>query len=262
MRISKTLKEVLLAVSACAALFVAPPVALSQTLPSITTNNSPPTVNLTGQTSVTLSDQATLSGFPNPTGTMQFTLTGPGATAVFTVPVNGNAIYGPVNFVLPQNGPVAGTYSWVATFSGVSSTNPETTMVSAANPSLTTTTSTVGSSLTDSALLQGGYFPTGNIVFALVLPDLTTVTIGTDPVNGNGTYTAPGVFTPVVPGTYTWNVMYVPLGDMNNNGVSAMAEPVTVGSSVPEPGTWALMLLGFAGLGFFAHRRRRQSKLA
>ena len=148
------------------------------------------------------------------------------------------------------------------TFGTLTSTNPETTVVSAANPSLTTTTSTVGSSLTDSALLQGGYFPTGNIVFALRLPDLSTVTIGTDPVNGNGTYNAPGVFTPVVPGTYTWNVMYVPISDTNNMQVSAMAESVTVGSSVPEPSTWAMMLLGFAGLGFAFKQSRRKVAMA
>ena len=35
-----------------------------------------------------------------------------------------------------------------------------------------------------------------------------------------------------------------------------------VQSGVPEPSTWALMLLGFAGLGFLAHRRRRETKLA
>jgi hypothetical protein len=33
-------------------------------------------------------------------------------------------------------------------------------------------------------------------------------------------------------------------------------------AAVPEPSTWAMMLLGFAGLGFLAHRRRRQTKLA
>jgi hypothetical protein len=262
MRISKTLKEVFLAGSACVALFAAAPVAWSQVPPSLTTMNSPTSVSLTGQTTVTLSDQATLSGFPNPTGQMQFNLAGPGASAAFTVSVNGNGTYGPVNFVLPQNGPVAGTYSWVATFSGVSSSNPETTVVTAAIPSLTTTASTGGPVLTDSASLQGGYFPTGQIVFLLVLPDLTTVFIGADAVSGNGTYFAPGVFTPVVPGTYTWNVMYVPISDTNNMQVSAMAESVTVGSSVPEPSTWAMMLLGFAGLGFAFKQSRRKVAMA
>ncbi|HSU81218.1 MAG TPA: PEPxxWA-CTERM sorting domain-containing protein [Thermoanaerobaculia bacterium] len=32
---------------------------------------------------------------------------------------------------------------------------------------------------------------------------------------------------------------------------------VTVGSSAPEPGTWALMLTGFAGLGAALRRRPR-----
>jgi hypothetical protein len=125
---------------------------------------------------------------------MQFNLTGPGGLGeVETVPVNGNGTYStPIGFTLPMSGPVVGTYSWVVTFGTLTSTNPETTVVSAAIPSLTTTALTVGSVLTDSALLQGGYFPTGNIVFLLVLLDLTTVNIGTDAVNGNGTYNAPG----------------------------------------------------------------------
>jgi hypothetical protein len=33
-------------------------------------------------------------------------------------------------------------------------------------------------------------------------------------------------------------------------------------TGVPEPSTWAMMLLGFAGLGFLAHRRGRETKLA
>jgi hypothetical protein len=32
----------------------------------------------------------------------------------------------------------------------------------------------------------------------------------------------------------------------------------TVESAVPEPSTWAMMLLGFAGVGFMAYRRRNQ----
>lgn len=32
----------------------------------------------------------------------------------------------------------------------------------------------------------------------------------------------------------------------------------TVAGSVPEPATWAMMILGFAGVGFLAYRRRNQ----
>jgi hypothetical protein len=45
--------------------------------------------------------------------------------------------------------------------------------------------------------------------------------------------------------------------DNNDNTIGFLAT-----SAVPEPSTWAMMLIGFAGLGFLAHRRRRETKLA
>jgi hypothetical protein len=36
---------------------------------------------------------------------------------------------------------------------------------------------------------------------------------------------------------------------------------LTVTAAVPEPGTWAMMILGFAGIGFMAYRRRGQPSL-
>jgi hypothetical protein len=41
------------------------------------------------------------------------------------------------------------------------------------------------------------------------------------------------------------------------NAVAAPLGPVLHG--VPEPSTWAMMILGFAGVGFMAYRRRNQS---
>ena len=35
---------------------------------------------------------------------------------------------------------------------------------------------------------------------------------------------------------------------------------VTVAESVPEPATWAMMILGFAGVGFMAYRRSRKDQ--
>jgi hypothetical protein len=32
------------------------------------------------------------------------------------------------------------------------------------------------------------------------------------------------------------------------------------GTVVPEPSTWAMMLLGFAGLGFLGYRQTRKAK--
>jgi hypothetical protein len=35
-----------------------------------------------------------------------------------------------------------------------------------------------------------------------------------------------------------------------------------VGGAVPEPSTWAMLLLGFAGLGYAGYRRVRQAAVA
>jgi hypothetical protein len=45
---------------------------------------------------------------------------------------------------------------------------------------------------------------------------------------------------------------------MNANGATIGTE----GTMVPEPSTWAMMLAGFAGLGFLGYRKVRQGKLA
>jgi hypothetical protein len=49
-------------------------------------------------------------------------------------------------------------------------------------------------------------------------------------------------------------------GSAPNNGIVEIgaAEPVT---GVPEPSTWAMMLLGFVGLGFLAYRRKSKPAL-
>jgi hypothetical protein len=43
----------------------------------------------------------------------------------------------------------------------------------------------------------------------------------------------------------------------------ALGQPITgtltIAAAVPEPSTWVMMILGFLGLGFMAHRRRNQT---
>jgi PEP-CTERM motif len=41
-------------------------------------------------------------------------------------------------------------------------------------------------------------------------------------------------------------------------GVIDAGSLTSIGSAVPEPSTWAMMLIGFAGLGFVARRRQRR----
>jgi hypothetical protein len=45
------------------------------------------------------------------------------------------------------------------------------------------------------------------------------------------------------------------LGDFSGSGTFNI-------SAVPEPSTWAMMILGFAGIGFLAHRRAQKARLA
>jgi hypothetical protein len=47
------------------------------------------------------------------------------------------------------------------------------------------------------------------------------------------------------------------------DGSAALGGPTTVDftAAVPEPTTWAMMILGFAGVGFMAYRRRNENAL-
>lgn len=61
---------------------------------------------------------------------------------------------------------------------------------------------------------------------------------------------------PGYPGTFggsrseIWNTY----GIVSDAGILQLAAPV---SAVPEPSTWAMMLIGFAGIGFLAYRRQK-----
>ena len=119
-----------------------------------------------------ISDTATLAGGVNPTGTITFTLFGPNnatctGVAIFTstVPVSaGNGNYTSGSFT-----PVAaGTYRWVAAYSGDASNTAVTSACNAANESVVVSPATptivthasatvaVGGTISDTATLSGG----------------------------------------------------------------------------------------------------------
>jgi hypothetical protein len=38
-----------------------------------------------------------------------------------------------------------------------------------------------------------------------------------------------------------------------------LTDGLSISSAVPEPSTWAMLILGFAGIGFMAYRRRKDN---
>ncbi len=245
-------------------------VTVSAAHPTLTTIPNPTTVTLGATAPPILTDAATLSGGFFPYGTMAFTLFYSGSPTPVdteTVTVNGNGTYTtPTGFALPSTGAVTGTYQWVASFDDLFFNNSPVTdgddpnervVVSAANPTISTTpdptTVPLGATpvtLKDTAVLAGGFHPTGTITFTLhqggTLVDTEMVA-----VTGNGTYTTPTGFTLPTTGTETgtfqWDAMYS--GDTNNNTVSdnnATNEQVTVSvasptiSTAPNPTTVTL----------------------
>ena len=197
--------------------------------------------NPTGSITLTISDTATLSGAYNPTGSITFTLTLDGnsvAGSTQTDQVSGNGPYS-ASYALPTTGTVAGTYLCHAVYTSGDGNNltasdngaNETTVVSPAQPTLTTqasgdvalgtiaspATATLGTTaptITDTIVMSGAYFPTGNVDVTLKLGSTTVKTDSFAAANATVTesYTLPTTGT--VTGTYTWSVSYV--GDGNN----------------------------------------------
>ena len=223
---------------------------------------SSPTITSNATSSATvgssISDSATLasSSAPNvqPTGTITFNLYGAGNTTC-----GGGPIYSSTKAV-SSNGPITsdgftpsagGTYRWVAAYSGDTNNSPVTGHCGDAGETSTITTSasafstsasdtTIGGMITDSATINGGKNPTGNVSFAVYSPNdancagaplsSTSVT-----VNGNGTYTSPG-YTPTAAGTYRWVARYS--GDAANasegDSCGAAGESSVVAKATPS----------------------------
>ncbi len=235
----------------------------NDTAEQVTVNPASPTLMTTpsstfvtlGSTAPTLTDSAVLSGGYNETGTITFTLYYNGGTTPVdseTVTVNGNGTYTtPTGYTLPTTGTVAGSYQWDASYGGDGNNNSasdnndpaEQVTVSPASPTLVTTPSstivTLGSTaptLTDSAVLSGGYNETGTITFTLYYNGGSTpVDTETVTVNGNGIYTTPTGYTlpttGTVTGSYRWDASYG--GDGNNNSASDNNDPGRTGDGEP-----------------------------
>ena len=55
--------------------------------------------------------------------------------------------------------------------------------------------------------------------------------------------------------------LFDPVTGNATSSIQASLTNVTISSSVPEPSTWAMMILGFCGLGFMAYRSKNSTPL-
>jgi len=65
-------------------------------------------------------------------------------------------------------------------------------------------------------------------------------------------------FDPNIANTYTFDLALFSGEIQNADTQIANVDIVVNVAAVPEPSTWAMMILGFAGVGFMAYRRRNQ----
>src|SRR5207249_3349432 len=191
----------------------------------------------------TISDQATLAGGVGPTGTITFTVFGPNDATCSGTPTSGGSATVSGNGTYPSSAvPVtqAGTYRWIASYSGDANNNGfttlcndagETSTLTKAAPALTTTASgsvAAGGQVSDVAHLTLGTNPTGTISFTLYSDAGCTISgsvfTSSATVNGNGDYSS-GNFTATQAGPHHWRASYS--GHPNNNpaGPTACADP-------------------------------------
>jgi hypothetical protein len=103
--------------------------------------------------------------------------------------------------------------------------------------------------------------PAGDITLNLTQATLNLL----GPFNLNGIIVSDLKFSEVGPGSYDVNTgkWYNPENGTSHLFITAdFTGPAASPGAVPEPSTWAMMMLGFAGVGFMAYRRKPATRLA
>jgi hypothetical protein len=199
-------------------------------------------------------DTATLAGGNAPTGTLVFSLYGPGDTSCGSPLFTSSAVVaGDGSYTSdPFTTAIEGTYRWQAAYSGdgnnaaviTSCADPDETVQANRFPTSVGTTATQANPTRDTASLfpgtEGAFQvpPTGTITFSLYGPNDATCTgpavTSVTPVNGSGDYLSDPT-TVTASGTYRWVAAYS--GDAANapsaSGCNDDGESVTV--TLPTP---------------------------
>lgn len=163
--------------------------------------------------------------------------------------------------VLPFTGSVTGLSSLI----GADATCAPLSFRTAINPSSTVGTSSLGSFTfgTSTCISPGGAISRGTFIIDFGADAFNgTFDGGSTPTSTSGISDTAWLFT-VLGGTGRWEGAS---GTFNGTGVAdARTRPTHVSidfvgniSAVPEPSSWALMILGFGGIGLVVRRRRRR----
>jgi hypothetical protein len=205
-----------------------------------------------------ITDTALVGAGASPTGTIIFTIYGPTDTKCANTPVYTSP---PVKLAVPTVSPAytptaPGTYQMIAAYSGDANNSAvtgtcggigESVVVTQATPTLKTAAGavTAAGTISDQAVLTGGFQPGGTVSFAAYGPNDATCAAGavfTATAAASTSVISPP-FHPSAGGTYRWIASYG--GDANNAPVSGScsdpAEVVTVptptgGPSSQQPG--------------------------
>ncbi|TMI08247.1 hypothetical protein E6H34_05260 [Candidatus Bathyarchaeota archaeon] len=217
------------------------PLSVIQAAPSITTTVSGNNIPV----GTPVHDSATLPNGFSAGGTVTYTLFSDAGCTASGVVISTVTV---VNGVVPDSSATsptpAGAYSFLATYSGDANNKPVTGACEPFNvlktsPGITTslslTTIPVGSSVSDSATVTGGYQPGGTVTYVFFVGSSCTgssTTVGSPVAVTNGVVpgSAPQTFNGAA--AYGWSAVYS--GDANNNPVTSLCEPLTVNKASPS----------------------------
>jgi hypothetical protein len=227
----------------------------------------------------TVQAAAELSESPGATGEISFEIFGPGdptcAGPALTPAPAPASVSGEDEYLSGEFTPTeAGSYRWTARYSGDSENAAAESVclavstVDKASPTLDGDAGSagVGTPITDTATLAGGFAPGGQLVFRAYGPGDPTCSTApayeaTVAVSGNGAYSPPG-FAPSA-GVYRWVVEYtgdgnndpvsLPCGSANQSSTVSKASPslsgVATSATVGSPITDSATLSGGVGAG-------------
>jgi hypothetical protein len=114
----------------------------------------------------------------------------------------------------------------------------------------------VGQKYTLSLLLSGDNRPGQAYVLNAAVGSSTFSTSGVDGSPGSNPGTTENYIF-----TATSSSEQLVLSQASTTQASPIVDNIRISSAVPEPSTWAMMILGFAGIGFMAYRRKSKPAL-